>query len=180
MNNYLAPNDGPTRIEKFLDEMKSLFRELALAQSKMKDDLVRIEAQNADQTALRAVQDEMRTYTDGSVKEGLARGESRLDDKMIHLRSAILSDVDERLKARLDEWTSDHIGPLFDQLLKDREERKEAERTAALKRWRERAAFATTIIVLLWAIFNPFGNSENAQETSRIGGAIESLNSAVN
>ena len=168
MNNYLAPNDGPTRIEKFLEEMKALFRELAQNQSKLKDDMVELRAQNADQTALRAVQDEMRTYTDSSVKEGLARVESRLDDKMANLRAALLSDVDERLKARLDEWTKDHISPLFEQLIADREEREQTKRDEMVQRWRNRLTLGTAALLFFVSMYQTFRpKPDNARDFVR-------------
>ena len=55
-----------------------------------------------------------------------------------------------------------------------------AERSALLRMWRERAALATAVVVLVWAIFNPFNNADNPRETSRIGAAIGTLDDIAN
>jgi len=152
VNNYLSPNDGPSRIEKFLEDMKKLFRELAIEQTHLKDEIVKLKADNADNEALRRVQDEMRVYTDQSVKGGVERGESRLEDKMANLRAGVLTEVDKTIKATLDEWTRDHITPLFEQLSDDREARKQNEREMQWQKVKNRITTATSLIALITAV----------------------------
>jgi len=180
MPDYLQPSDGPSRIEKFLKEMKGLFRELATQQEALKSDMVKIKADNADQAALRKVQDEMRVYVDTKTEGGIERGIRALEDKVGLARSSILTETEKMIITRLNEWADERLQPMLDAILEAREAAARDRRSSAIKQWRERAAFATTIVVLLWAIFDPFGASDNARETGRIGGAIEMFNDAVN
>lgn len=177
MNDYLSPNDGPSRIEKFLDEMKVLFRKLATQQDQLRDEMVQIKANNADTSALRRTQDEMRTYTDKCVKDGLERGESRLDDKMANLRSAVLSEVDKTIKVTLDEWTRNHIEPLFEQLANDREERQQRERDEMVQRWRNRLTLGTAALLFVVSMYQTFRpKPDNARDYTR---PIERLSDVV-
>jgi hypothetical protein len=122
----------------------------------------------------------MRVYVDTKTESGIDRGVKALEDKVGLARSSILTETEKMIVTRLNDWADERLQPMLDEMLKAREDAERDRRRAALKQWRERLAFATTIVVLLWAIFNPFGNSDNARETSRIGSAIESLNDAVN
>ena len=168
MNNYLTPNDGPSRIEKFLNEMKILFREVAAEQARIKEDMVEIKAKIADVDSLRRVQYEMRTFTKESVKEGLDRGESRLEDKLANMRAVILTEVDKTIKATLDEWTKGHIEPLFEQLADDREERIKRERDEAIQRWRNRLTLGTAALLFAVSMYQTFRpKPDNARDYTR-------------
>lgn len=168
MNTYLNPGDGPSRIEKFLNEMKALFREIAMEQSRLKEDMVEVKAKNADIDALRRVQDEMRAYTKESVSEGLERGESRLEDKMANMRAVILSEVDKTIKLTLDEWSKGHIEPLFQQLADDRDARLKRERDEMVQRWRNRIALGTAAILFVVSMYQTFRpKPDNARDYTR-------------
>ncbi len=168
MSDYLQPGDGPSRIEKFLEEMKGLFREIATEQRRIKDEVTEIRARSADVEGLRRVQDEMRVYTKESVKEGLDRGESRLEDKLANMRSVILTEVDKTIKQTLDEWTQGHIEPLFEQLSNDREERQKRERDEAVQRWRNRITLGTAALLFVVSMYQTFRpKPDNARDYTR-------------
>lgn len=178
MNDFLGPQDAPSRIERFLDEMKAIVREVVTEQSRLKDEMVRLKADNADHAALRRVQDEMRSYVDTKTEAGIDRGVRALEDKVGLARSAILSETEKMIVTRLNDWADERLQPMLDEILKEREQRAESEREMRLQRLKNRISMAGSIIVLLTALVTFFfafrGQTEPTQmrHLDSIGDAI--------
>ncbi|MEO0449109.1 MAG: hypothetical protein AAFZ74_02180 [Pseudomonadota bacterium] len=125
---------------------------------------------------MRAVQDQMRAYVDVENKKQTDNVMDIVDARLGSIRQGIMTDTERLLRDHLNEWMEAKLKPMVNELIEAQEAKAKAERSALLRMWRERAALATAVVVLLWAIFNPFGGANNARETSRIGTAIESVN----
>lgn len=130
--------------------------------------------------SLRAVQDQMRVYVDTESNKQTDHVMGLVDARLGNIRQGIMTDTERLLRDHLNEWMEDKLKPMVKELIDAQEARAKAERSAMLRMWRERAALATAIVVLLWAIFNPFSNANNARDTSRIGTAIDTLDSIPN
>lgn len=171
----MISNEG-NKLDRIFDKVEQMFEDLSERQDAQRDRIKDIEASNATMDNLRKIQDEMRNHVDDQRKKGKAEIMDLVDARLGSIRQGILSDTEKLLRDHLDQWMEQKMTPMVKSLIEAQEAKARAERAAALRMWRERAAFATAVIVLLWAVFNPFSNSDNAQESSRIGSAIESLN----
>ena len=166
------PNGDP------LDEIAAVFDEGMARITQVEQELVRVRADNADVAALRKVQDEMRAFTEDRVDRGLERGQSKLEDKLANMRAVMLSEFDERLKSSLSEWTEQHITPLFDQLIRDREERLQRKRDEQVQRWRNRLTLGTAALLFIVSMYQTFRpKPDNARDYTR---PIERLSDVVN
>ena len=129
---------------------------------------------------MRAIQDQIRSYVDVENKKQTDNVMNIVDARLGSIRQGIMTDTERLLRDHLNEWMEAKLKPMVNDLIEAQEAKAKAERSALLRMWRERAALATAVVVLLWAIFNPFNSSNNARETSRIGAAIESVNDLTN
>lgn len=170
------PNDPPTRLDGVLAEIKRMFERVSLRQEDFASRLHKVEIDKSDMEALRRLQDELRQYVETQNDKQTKAVMQLVEAKIGAIRSGIMTDTEKLLREHLDSWMETKMKPVVGELIKAQDERAKAERTAALRQWRERAALATAIIVLIWAIFDPFKNADDAGDTSRTRSAIESLN----
>ena len=129
---------------------------------------------------LRAVQDQMRTFVESESKKQTENVMGLVDARLGSIRQGVMTDTERLLRDHLNDWMEDKLKPMVKDLIDAQEAKAKAERSALLRMWRERAALATAVVVLLWAIFNPFSNANDARETSRIGTAIDTLDNIAN
>lgn len=129
---------------------------------------------------LRTVQDQMRTYVESENKKQSDNVMRLVDARLGSIRQGIMTDTERLLRDHLNEWMEDKLKPMVKELIDAQEAKAKAERSALLRMWRERAALATAVVVLLWAIFNPFSNANSARDASRIGTAIDTLDEIAN
>jgi hypothetical protein len=129
---------------------------------------------------MRAVQDQMRAYVDVENKKQTDNVMDIVDARLGSIRQGIMTDTERLLRDHLNEWMEAKLKPMVNELIEAQEAKAKAERSALLRMWRERAALATAVVVLLWAIFNPFNSADNPRETSRIGSAIGTLDDIAN
>lgn len=163
------------KLDKIFDKIESMFETVSERQDNQRDRLKELEAKSATLDVVRDVQDQMRSYVEAENKKQSSTVMELVDARLGSIRQGIMTDTEKLLRDHLSEWMEDKLKPMVSELITAREEKAKAERSALLRMWRERAAFATAVVVLLWAIFNPFNTAKSAQETSRIGTAIESL-----
>jgi hypothetical protein len=152
MSDYLGPQDAPSRIEKFLDEMKAIVREVLTEQTRLKDDMVRLKADNADHAALRRVQDEMRQYVDTKTEHGIDRGVKALEDKVGLARSSILTETEKMIVTRLNDWADERLQPMLDEILLNREKQAEKDREMRWQKVKNRITTITSVIALITAV----------------------------
>lgn len=129
---------------------------------------------------LRAVQDQMRSYVEAEGSKQTDHVMGLVDARLGSIRQGIMTDTERLLRDHLNDWMEDKLKPMVKDLIDAQEARAKAERSAMLRMWRERAALATAVVVLLWAVFNPFSSANNARDTSRIGTAIDTLDGIPN
>lgn len=171
----IAGDGNGSKLDKIFDKVETMFENLSERQDTMRDRIKDIESNNATVDLVRKVQDQMREHVETQRKKGQDDTMELVDAKLGSIRQGILTDTEKLLRDHLDKWMEEKMKPMVKDLIEAQEAKAKAERSAALRMWRERAALATAVIVLLWAVFNPFSNANNAQESSRIGTAIESL-----
>lgn len=133
----------------------------------------------ASMEAVRAIQDEMRTFAEERDKEQSTAMSERMDLVTGNLRQGIMTDVGKLLQENLSDWVEKSLRPLVDEIIEEREKASKAERDLELQRWQKRIAVATAIVLLFWAIFQPLGWFGIGQQ-SRIGTAIENVGSLGN
>lgn len=175
MADGMSPADPPSRIDRHFDEMKAMFREVNAKFEVVKDEQTRLNSDAASKEMVREVQDAMRNHVEKRNKDQTAHVMDVVDARLGSIRQGIMTDTERLLRDHLNRWMEEKMKPMVKELIDAQEAKAKAERSATLRMWRERAALATAVIVLLWAIFNPFSNANDARESSRIGSAIESL-----
>lgn len=171
----ITGGENGSKIEKVFDKIEKMFEQLSERQDSQRDRIKDIEASNATMESLRKVQDEMRSHVDDSVKRGSKDTINLVDAKLGAIRQGIMTDTEKLLRDHLSEWMEAKLKPMVKELIDAQEAKAKAERSALLRMWRERAALATAVVVLLWAIFNPFSSASDARDASRIGTAIDTL-----
>jgi DNA-binding FrmR family transcriptional regulator len=171
----ISTGENGSKLDKIFDKIERMFEGVSTRQDDFRDQIKDIQASNATMSALRQVQDEMRTHVEQQDKRRSDETMILVDTKLGAIRQAIMSDTEKLLREHLTEWMEAQLKPMVTELIEAQEAARKAERKALLGMWRERVALATAVVVLLWAFFNPFSNASDARETSRIGTAIEKL-----
>lgn len=173
-------NGDTGKLDKIFDKIEHMFEQVSERQDAQRDRIKDVEATTATTEALRRVQDEMRNHAEEYGDRMSTETMKLVDARLGSIRSGIMTDTEKLLRDHLSEWMEAKLKPMVKELIEAQEARSKAERSAALRMWRERAALATAVVVLLWALFNPFSNAGDARETGRIGTAIEKLNDIPN
>lgn len=170
----LGGPDGPN-LEKILNKIDRMFEGVSTRQEEQRDRLKDLETSAATIEGLRAMQDQMRSYVDEQNTKQTGDVMDLVDAKLGSIRQGVMADTEQLLRTHLNAWMEEKLKPMVHELIEVQEEKAKAERSALLRMWRERAALATAVVVLLWAIFNPFSNASDARDASRIGTAIDTL-----
>jgi membrane protein involved in colicin uptake len=176
----ISTGENGNKLDKIFDKIEKMFEAVSERQDSQRDRIKDIEANNATIDSLRNVQDEMRTHVEEQCKKQSDQTMQLVDTKLGSIRQGIMTDTEKLLRDHLNEWMEAKLKPMVNELIEAQEAKAKAERSALLRMWRERAALATAVVVLLWAIFNPFNSADNPRETSRIGSAIGTLDDIAN
>jgi len=172
----IVSGDNGNKLDKIFEKIERMFEQVSERQDSQRDRIKDIEANNATMAALRKVQDEMRNHVEDHGRSASDDTMKLVDARLGSIRQGIMTDTEKLLRDHLSEWMEAKLKPMVKELIIAQEAKAKAERSAMLRMWRERAALATAVVVLLWALFNPFNQAQDARDTSRIGSAIESLN----
>lgn len=145
------------------DQKLSVLRDMASVIERIEENantvelrLKEIELTHIRKDAVQKTVDELRRYTDSKMEAGINRGEKSLDDKIGLARSGIMADLERLIKTEFDEFKENQIIPLFDQLARDREERKQIERDKQIQQWRNRIALGTAVLLFLVSFYQTF------------------------
>lgn len=107
----MNPNDPPTRIDRYFDDMKAMFRELSTRHDALKDSITRMQSDLAPKEMVRSVQEQMRAHVE---HQNTAQNKvmiSTVGDKIAAARSDAAREVASQMRDMLQSWMETDFMP---------------------------------------------------------------------
>lgn len=145
MPDGMSPTDPPTRLDKYFDEMKAMFREINAKCERLRDAVNDIERGKASIDTIRTIQDELREYIETRNQRQTTDLEKNVQNQIAAARSDAAREVATQMRDMLRMWEENSFKPLIEEALRKIEE-KRAERRKAFVRF-VLTVFGTSITI---------------------------------
>ena len=133
MNDPMNPNDPPSRIDRYFDEMKAMFRELSTRHDALKDSITRLQADMAPKDMVRTVQDQMRAHVESQNQAQTKVMVSTVNDKIAAARADAAREVATQMRTMLQNWMETDFMPAVAKAVEDIREAETQKRRQAMR-----------------------------------------------
>jgi len=107
----MNPNDPPTRIDRYFDDMKAMFRELSTRHDALKDSITRMQSDLAPKEMVRGVQEAMRVHVEHQNDAQNKVMIRTVSDKIAAARSDAAREVATQMRDMLHNWMETDFMP---------------------------------------------------------------------